>query len=233
MRVAFAFVFVFFPPLFDEEGLKYPYWIVVVTLLEAAITPSSSVASSRRRTVSYVNLASVQWIRFENVKEDATVFNFIETAEGKFVTWDMGEHNAGAMVGQITSNPRDEFFTGGPFKVFVPVRINSGELRGEFFIQRTLDDPPTILAIFNTVRTTIITAISFVIVSQGHDDGDGGGTKRSAEQYLSQVIVHNMLMRITGGARHVYVHWEKKRMTEEALTRRSLKRIPLSPIPIK
>jgi hypothetical protein len=185
-----------------------------------------------------VNLASVQWIRFENIKDDATVFNFIEKDEGKFVSWDLGEQNAGAMVGRITSNPRYEFFTSGPFKVFVPVRINSGELRGEFFIQRTFDDPPTILAIFNAVRTTIITAISFVLVSQGHDgdgeDGDGGGNnKRSAEQYLSQVIIQNMLMRITGGARHVYVHWEKKRLTEDALTRRSLKRLPLSPITIK
>eukprot|EP00798_Chlamydomonas_sp_ICE-L_P029939 gene29939-18005_t len=180
---------------------------------------------------NYVNFASIQWVRFENVKEDATVFNFIEKGGGKFVTWDMDEH-VNDMVGRITSSPLEEFFPSGPFKVFFPIRINNGELRGDFFIQHAFEYPPTYLAIFNAVRTTIITAISFVIVSEGEDDGVVGN-KQNAEQYLSQVIVQNLLVRITGGARHVYVHWEKKRLNDDALTRRSMKRLSMSPIPIK
>jgi len=180
---------------------------------------------------NYVNFASVQWVRFENVKEDATVFNFIEKGGGKFVTWDMEEH-VNDMVGRITSSPLEEFFPSGPFKVFFPIRIKNGELRGDFFIQHAFEYPPTYLAIFNAVRTTIITAISFVIVSEGEDDGVVGN-KQNAEQYLSQVIVQNLLVRITGGARHVYVHWEKKRLNDDALTRRSMKRLSMSPIPIK
>eukprot|EP00798_Chlamydomonas_sp_ICE-L_P029992 gene29992-18065_t len=180
---------------------------------------------------NYVNFASVQWVRFENVKEDATVFNFIEKGGGKFVTWDLDEH-VNDMVGRITSSPLEEFFPSGPFKVFFPIRIKNGELRGDFFIQHAFEYPPTYLAIFNAVRTTIITAISFVIVSEGEDDGVVGN-KKNAEQYLSQVIVQNLLVRITGGARHVYVHWEKKRLNDDALTRRSMKRLSMSPIPIK
>jgi hypothetical protein len=178
-----------------------------------------------------VNLASVQWVRFENVKEDATLFNFIEKDGGKFVTWDLDEQ-VNDMVGRITSSPMEEFFPSGPFKVFIPIRIKNGELRGDFFIQHAFEYPPTYLAIFNAVRTTIITAISFVIVSEGDDDGVAGN-KKNAEQYLSQVIVQNLLVRITGGARHVYVHWEKKRLNDDALTRRSMKRLPMIPIPIK
>ena len=180
---------------------------------------------------NYVNFASVQWVRFENVKEDATLFNFIEKDGGKFVTWDLDEQ-VNDMVGRITSSPMEEFFPSGPFKVFFPIRIKNGELRGDFFIQHAFEYPPTYLAIFNAVRTTIITAISFVIVSEGEDDGVVGN-KQNAEQYLSQVIVQNLLVRITGGARHVYVHWEKKRLNDDALTRRSMKRLSMSPIPIK
>eukprot|EP00798_Chlamydomonas_sp_ICE-L_P000736 gene736-2152_t len=144
---------------------------------------------------------------------------------------DLDEH-VNDMVGRITSSPMEEFFPSGPFKVFFPIRIKNGELRGDFFIQHSFEYPPTYLAIFNAVRTTIITAISFVVVSEGDDDGEVGN-KKNAEQYLSQVIVQNLLVRITGGARHVYVHWEKKRLNDDALTRRSMKRLSMSPIPIK
>eukprot|EP00798_Chlamydomonas_sp_ICE-L_P017317 gene17317-23626_t len=190
--------------------------------------------SHSKSTLNYVNLASVQWIRFECVKEDAYVYNFIgKHGVGKFMAWDMDEH-VHTIVGKITSNSREDFFQSGPFKVFIPIRIQNGEVRGEFFIQRTFEDPPTILSIYNAVRTTFITAISFVLVSQG-DDNEVRGNKQSAEQYLSQVIVQNFLMRITGGARHVYVHWQKKRLNVDVSTRRTIimKRLPMSPIPIK